>query len=127
MAVKPNHGIRTKAGQLLSAYLRQIAEEKTEMITVDGEDRMATKAEALARSIWRDALGYKEKVMDKDSKLVELVHLPVRAAQAIVFDRIEGRAPASTGEGAGKLTAAQKVTEQSKKRISEAGKVDAGS
>lgn len=127
--VKPDHGTRTRAGQLLSQYLREIANEETEMVKdpKTGEDRMATKAEALARSIWRDALGYKEKVPGKDGSLIELIHLPVRVAQSIVFDRIEGRAPASVAEGADKMTAAERVSEQGLKRISEAGKVDVNS
>ena len=56
------HGRRTKAGRLLSAFIRQIAEEQTEMVKdpETGEDRMASKAEALARLIWKKALGYTE-------------------------------------------------------------------
>lgn len=121
------HGVRTRAGQLLSAYLREISNEETETVRdpKSGEDRMATKAEALARSIWRDALGYTETKVNSEGKRIELVHPPIRAAQSIVFDRIEGRAPASVTEGADKLTAAERVTEQVQKRISEAGKINA--
>lgn len=124
---RPDHGVRTRAGQLLSQYLREISNEETEMVAdpKTGEDRMATKAEALARRIWQDALGWTETVINKDGEAVKLSHLPSRAAQTIVFDRIEGRAPASTGESAGKLTAAERVSEQSVKRISEAGKINA--
>lgn len=124
MTVRSDHGMRTRAGQLLSAYLREISNEETEMVRVDGVDRIATKAEALARNIWRDALGYSEMKKDKDGNLIELVHVPIRAAQCIVFDRIEGRAPASMSEGADKLTAAERVTEQSQKRIAGAGKLN---
>lgn len=124
MAVRPDHGIRTRAGQLLSQYLREISNEETEVVydPKTGEDRMATKAEALARIIWRDALGHTEKVKDKDGALVDLVHLPIRAAQCLVFDRVEGRAPASTSEGADKMTPAERVSEQGLKRIVKAGK-----
>lgn len=124
--VKPDHGVRTRAGQLLSAYMREIANEETELV-VDpktGEDRMATKAEALARKIWKDALGSTETKTDKDGNRVELVHAPNKASQCLVFDRIEGRAPASTGEGSGKLTAAERVNEQTIKRIGKAGKLN---
>ena len=119
------HGVRTRAGQLLSAYLREISAEVTEVVKdpKTGEERMATKAEALARKIWTDALGYTEKVMSEGGKLIEVVHVPSRAAQCMLYDRIEGRAPASATEGADKLTAAERVTEQSVKRISQAGKL----
>lgn len=122
------HGMKTKAGQLLTQYLRQISEEMTEVIKdpKTGEDRMATKAEALARKIWRDALGYAE-IKVKDNQAVEFIVAPSRAAQSIVFDRIEGRAPLSVAEGADKLTAAKKVSEEGKKRISEAGKTNVSS
>ena len=126
MTVKPDHGLRTRAGQLLSAYLREISEEETELIhdPNSGEDRMATKAEALARRIWQDALGYAEQVKDTHGVLINLVHPPNRAAQSILFDRVEGRAPVSVNEGAEKMTAAEKVTEQGVKRISKAGNLD---
>ena len=106
--------------------MREIANEETETVKDPntGEDRMATKAEALARSIWKDALGYSETKVDKDGGRIELKHAPNKASQCLVFDRIEGRAPASTGEGAGKLTAAERVNEQTVKRIGKAGKLD---
>ncbi len=119
MPVRPDHGLRTKAGQLLSQYLREISEEETELIhdPNSGEDRMATKAEALARRIWQDALGYSEQVKAKEGGFIDLIHPPNRAAQSILFDRVEGRAPASVNEGDKKITAAEKVTEQVQKRI----------
>ena len=128
MTVKPDHGLRTRAGQLLSAYLREISEEETELIhdPNSNEDRMATKAEALARRIWQDALGYTEQTKSKDGVLIDLVHPPNRAAQSILFDRVEGRAPASVNEGDKKITAAEKVTEQGAKRIAKAGNLNNG-
>ncbi len=124
--VKPDHGVRTRAGQLLSQYMREIANEETELIKdpKSGEDRMASKAEALARSIWKDALGYSETKTDKEGNRVVLLHTPNKASQCLVFDRVEGKAPASAGEGAGKLTAAERVTEQVQKRIGKAGKLN---
>ncbi len=111
------HGKKTKQGQLLSHYLRAISEEVTECATgSDGEPRMVTKAEKLARMIWQDALGCKKMV-----KGIETVTPPVRAAQNIIFDRTEGRVPNSSVEGSEKLTAADKVTEQGAKRIAKAG------
>ena len=55
-----------KAGQLLSQFIRSIALEETELIKgADGEDQMASKAEALARLMWQRALGYVEQRIEK--------------------------------------------------------------
>lgn len=123
---KPDKAHRTKAGQLLSKWLRQIAEEETEFIKDDGgDDRMITKAEAIARLIWRKALGYSEKKIN--SKGVEVVenHPPDRTMINLLLDRIEGRAPMSTDMGKKKRSIADRVGEQGKSRIEQAGKIDA--
>lgn len=114
------HGLRTRAGKLLSSFIRQIAEEETEMVKDpdSGEDRMATKAEKLARDVWRDALGYTETKIEKDMP-VDYIHPPSKVARAMLFDRIEGRAPLVVGEGDEKITVAERVSEQGKKRINE--------
>ena len=113
-------GLRTRAGKLLSSYIRQIAEEITEVVQdpKTGGDRMATKAEKLARDIWIDALGRKE-IQIKDGVVTEITNRPNATARAILFDRIEGRAPATIGEGDEKITVAERVSEQGKKRINE--------
>jgi len=122
------HGKQTRAGKLLSYYLRHIAEEKTEIIKDPdtGEDRMATKAESLARKIWADALGHIETTVE-NGKRIERIIKPSRAAQSLIYDRLEGRSPLSVTEKDEKLTAAERVSEQGKKRISEAGGLNAGS
>lgn len=110
---KKTHGKKTRAGKLLSGCLKMIAEEVTEFDTTS--DRMISKAEALSRIIWRDALGYEE--IDKSG--ITHIHRPDKACIGIVFDRIEGRAQTAISEGDGKLTAADKVSEQGKKRIND--------
>lgn len=117
-------GARIKAGKLLSQHLREIAEEETEVIKdADGRDTMATKAEALARKIWQMALGYKE-YQGIGDKRAEINHLPDRGMMGMILDRMEGRAPMIAAEGAGKMTAADKVSEQGAKRITKAGKLE---
>jgi len=115
---------KIKAGKLLSQHLREIAEEETEMIKgADGVDTMTTKAEALARKIWQMALGYKE-YQGIGDKRAEINHLPDRGMMGMILDRMEGRAPMIAAEGAGKMTAADKVSEQGAKRIAKAGKLE---
>lgn len=121
---KPDKAHRTKAGQLLSKWLRQIAEEETEFIKDDdGEDRMVTKAEAVARLIWRTALGYSE-VKIENGKEITTNYPPNRAMMNLLLDRIEGRAPVSTDMGKKKRSVADKVSEQGAKRIKDAGGVN---
>lgn len=112
---KTNHGKLTKAGQLLSQFIRQIALEKTELIKVGGEDQMASKAEAFARLVWKKALGYTEqKVID--GALTDIIHPPDRVYGGMLWDRMEGRAPLMNPEKGNKRTIADRVSEQGKKR-----------
>lgn len=113
-------GRRTRAGKLLSSYIRQIAEEQTEMVQdpKSGEDTMVTKAEALARLIWKKALGYKE-VTIKNGSPIETFYHPDKYLMTLLFDRMEGRAPLVIGEGGDKMTVAERISEQGKKRVNE--------
>ena len=116
-----------KAGRLLSKFIRQIAEENTEFVKgEDGEDdRMASKAEALARRLWREALGWEELVVTADgSKLVQ--HAPDAKIAFLLMDRMEGRAPTAVADSDDKPSTAKKVTEQGLKRIKAAGRLNDG-
>ena len=112
-----------KAGQLLSKWLRQIAEEETEFVKDDGDDRMATKAEAIARLIWKKALGYTEKKIDSKGVEVTENYPPDRGYIGVLLDRIEGRAPISTDMGKKQRSTADRVSSQGKLRIEKAGEL----
>ncbi len=108
-------GKRAKAGKLLTRFLEEIAEEQTEL--GDGEE-LITKAEALARLIWKRALGY----TDSDVKTgVDTVYAPESSKINIIFERIEGKAPMAGTEKADKLTVSERIKEVGKKRITQAG------
>lgn len=117
------HGVKTKAGLLLSKFLREIAAEQTELCKgEDGEDRMVTKAEALARLVWRKALGYTETVQYHDAKTgnlgeEKLVHSPDKAMMHLLFDRIEGKTPSLDSGKNNPLTIADRVSQEGKNRI----------
>lgn len=124
---KLSKGHATKAGQLLSKWLRQIAEEKTEFAKGEdsnGEDRMVTKAEAIARLIWKKALGYSEIAVNSKGVEVTENHPPDRTMINLLLDRIEGRAPMSTDMGKKKRSIADRVGEQGKERIKKAGEIN---
>lgn len=116
------HGVKTKAGMLLSGFIKEIAKEKTEFIKDDyNEDRMATKAEALARLIWKKALGFTDTVVKTDKngvrKTVDVCHEPDRVMIGLLFDRMEGRAPLLVGDRDGKIMIADRVSNEGKNRI----------
>lgn len=116
-----------RAGRLLSKFIRQIAEEETELIKgKDGDDRMATKAEALAHIVWQKALGYKEVTMPGDNgPPIETIHASDQKMIQLLWDRMEGRAPTAGEDDSQRPTTAQKVSEQGKRRIGAAGGLDA--
>ncbi len=84
-------GQKSRAGALLSGYLRAIGTEATEVYQIPvpkgckpGMPQMMSKAERLARHIWEKALPR------KDDEGVE--HEPDIRYVQIVLDRIEGKA-----------------------------------
>jgi len=80
-----------RARRLLTEYIRKIAGEQTELVK-DPEtgDRMATKAEALARLIWKKALGYKDQVLIAGIP-TEKEFYPDKDMISLLYDRLEGK------------------------------------
>lgn len=112
-----------RAGKLLSKFIRQIAEEETE--SVEGSKRMATKAEALANIVWQKALGYKEMIIPGDNgPPVIVVHKSDNKMIQMLWDRMEGRAPTAGEDVSHRPSTAEKVSEQGKRRIGAAGRLD---
>jgi len=105
---------KAKAGRLLSQFIRKIAAEATvpvaDAAAKDGI-RMETRAEALARKIWKMAEGY----VDGKGK----VHPPNKDMIAIILERMEGRVPTiDAKDRTPKASVAERVSEQAKKRMS---------
>jgi hypothetical protein len=108
-------GDKMRAGTLLSSFLRKIAQEATEFVADPNQgDYMATKAEALARLMWKMALGYKEE--DVKTGKTTIIH-PDKGMISLIWDRVEGRAAISGDLGASKRTVADRISEQSKDRL----------
>ena len=105
----------TKASRLLSRYIREIANEKVKPLEdADAPNgiRMATRAEAMARQLWRMAEGYTETVGSKEKK-----HAPDKAIITILMERMEGRVPTiDAKDQKPKASVADRVSEQAKKR-----------
>jgi hypothetical protein len=114
---------RARAGRLLSRFIREIAEE-TEFVKGEGaeDDRMVSKAEQLARKMWRIAEGYDEIVITNDEIGTKtIVHPPDHKMMTILLDRIEGRCGTVQEDEVTRPTASSKITDQGKKRIAAIG------
>ena len=115
---------KARAGRLLSKFIRQIAEE-TEFVQGEGveDDRMVSRAEMLARKMWRIAEGYTEVVVTEEGSK-DVVHLPDQKMMAILMDRIEGRCGTTQDDEVLRPTTSSKVSDMGKKRIAAAGGLD---
>ena len=132
---KSEHGKKSIAGKLLSKFIREIASEICDdpVIKAKGEEAvMLTKAEAIARYIWKTALGWEESVdvLDKDGKKIGIrpeVHKPDKWAINMIWDRMEGRAGAADLKGdSSKASLADRVSAQGKKRLDQIVKSSLG-
>lgn len=94
----------------LTLHLRELA---AEIETIDDEGRTITRGEALARMLWKKALGYTEIGSDK----VEIYVKPASWAIQLIYDRMEGKAPIAIPDDKGRLTTAGKVSELARARI----------
>ena len=116
---------KVKAGTLLSKFIKEIADENTELVkdSKTGEDREATKAEALARIIWKGALGWVdvEEVTDKKGVVTgtkEKRYYPDKTYVNIILDRMEGKAAMGTEKDKGqKASLVDRISDQAKKRL----------
>jgi hypothetical protein len=110
-------GQKARAGALLSGYLRAIGTENTEVVIDDvplgcppGMPKLVSKAEALARHIWRKALRHKD---DEG-----VTHEPDLNYVRIVLERIEGKAGTMAEEkGETRETVPEKVSRLGVERL----------
>lgn len=124
---KSEHGKKIVAGKLLSKFIREIASEIHDdpVVKAKGEDAvMVTKAEAIARLMWKAALGYEETedVYKNGIKtgIRPVIHKPDKTFIGMIWDRMEGRAAMIDAKsGSDKASLADKVSEQGKKRLSQ--------
>ena len=110
-------GAKIRAGKLLSQYLRVIAQENTELVkSENGEDRMTTKAEALVRIIFEQALG--KEILNVKTGIVTK-HAPNLSMIHLIWDRIEGRSVPFDAKGGKDTSIADRVGEIAADRIND--------
>lgn len=128
---KSKHGKKTAAGKLLSKFVREIANEIHDdpVIKARGEDAvMLTKAEAVARHLWKLALGYEETedVFDKNGKKIGIKpvrYKPNKWAINLIWDRLEGRTGAADVRGDdSKASLADRISDLGKKHMNQIAK-----
>lgn len=128
---KSEHGKKVAAGKLLSKYIKEIANEIHDdpVIKARGEEAvMLTKAEAIARYIFKLALGYEEEIdiLDKAGKKIGIKpvrHQPDKWAINVIWDRIEGRVGAADLKaGSDKASLADKISGLGAKRVNQIAK-----
>ena len=120
----PTIGDKARAGRLLSDYLRRIAQEQTEFVEGPDGDIMVSKAEALARLMFKLALGWTEDDVKTGKKKV---HNPSAGMIALIWDRIEGRSVPLTGDDKQKRTLPNKVSDENLKRMNKLATGNSGS
>lgn len=101
------------SGKELTKHLRLLAME-AEGLAPSGEPE--TKAETLARLLWKKALGYSEvRLTESGSK--EITCPPESWAIQLIYERLEGKVANSAPEEAGKISAAERVSDLARSRI----------
>jgi len=117
----PTIGDKAHAGRMLSEFLRRIAQEKTEVTdgTALEDGVMITKAEAMARQMFKIALGYEEVTANKAGVLITKKIKPSAGMMALIFDRMEGRAAPTNLNEDKKRTLPKKVSDENKKRLND--------
>lgn len=109
-------GQKSRAGKMLSEYIRGIGQEVSEVILDDGPTpgppKLVSKAEAMARHIWKKALPHTDDAGVK--------HEPDLDYIKIVLDRAEGKpgvVAADASEDMGKESVPDRVSRMNQERL----------
>ena len=87
MAEKKKRNSRATANRLISKYITEMAKKEDAFLNDGDDQRMCTRAEALADTIWKHALGFEETL---DSG-VKIEHGPSLSWLKVVLERMEGK------------------------------------
>ena len=80
--------VKMPTGAILTRFLKECALDIHDIAKDDG--RPIVKAEALARYVWKSALGWVEEDPDDPEKTI--THRPDWRAISLIWDRVEGKA-----------------------------------
>ncbi|KKN64902.1 hypothetical protein LCGC14_0487360 [marine sediment metagenome] len=112
---KKKRDSRAKANRLISKYLTEMATKEDALLKSDGgEDRMCTRAEALAQIIWEHTLGFEETL---DSGVV-VKHSPNLSYMKVLLERMEGKVQ-DVSATKSKKSIADRIKETTKSKIND--------
>lgn len=111
-------GEKSRAGKMISEYIRALGSELTEVVLDDspenpGPPRLVTKAEALARFVWSKALPSTKRSNDGTVETIE----PNLDYVKMVFDRCDGKPGTGKDEDVGHESIPDKISRLSAKRL----------
>jgi len=120
-------GNKRRAGHLLSSYLRAIADEKTELVDVvvspdKTERRLVSKAEAIARDMFKIALPKSIGDVAEATELGDIVKLDPKVQleyRKIILDRIDGKPGTDDSPGKDEDSLPDKISEINKNRVNQ--------
>lgn len=104
----------------LSKLLEEIGAETYEIPYVDASHTIQpiTRDEALARQIWRRALGYEEETKNTDGSVMHRVHAPDPKMQQFIIERREGKVVQPPDEKS--ITLLERISELAKQQLNAA-------
>lgn len=118
---KDKRTAKAPTGAVLSKYLRMLA---LEIETLDAEGDPITKAEALAKLVWKHALGFEEPLNPDKPDEGKRINPPAVWAIDILYNRIEGKIPVAVVEEQGR-SLTEKVSDLGKAKINSLAKAAA--
>ena len=114
---------RLYTGKELTNHLRMLSAQLHDVVyDIDPETgheitRARTKGQVLGEEIYKLATGWTETKIDSENKPREICHKPEPWAIAMIFDRMEGKAPMAINETDSKVSAKDKVSQLAKDRL----------
>ncbi len=108
----------------LTEYLNSVRQEETETVSINGEPKIITKAEALARRLWLMALGGKEEFINDNGETVETIYKPDRKSAELIYAYLEGKPPVNKPNEKSDRQKPHGFTSDTKTRLSETLELD---
>jgi hypothetical protein len=107
----------------LTSELRKLASQP---VDVEPDGTPITREAKLAALIWRQALGWTERVRDVEGNLVEKTYPPVAWAQQYLYERLEGKVAQAVPDEHVGIKAVDRVRDLSRDRLNLLAKIAQG-
>jgi hypothetical protein len=109
----------TLTGKILTAKLHELARDviACSEIGEDGEAKLETRAEVLAREVWNAALGIKIEDDEDGVPTMKFTHKPIPWAVGVIFERLEGKIVPRARDMSTRPSLGTRVDEQNKLRM----------